>query len=94
MHREEPHCRAESNDFAHTLEEKLRAEGCAPGVDGLVDEGRRPPEVAEVLESDVLRVGAGGVDFWDGVAFEVGVAEVAVGEGVGDLFEPDDDCGS
>lgn len=62
----------------------------------MVDEGGGPPEVDEVVDGDVGRVGPLLVDGGEGVELaldgvEVGVAEVAVGEGVRGGFEPDDD---
>ena len=53
-------------------------------VDGLVDERWCPPEVAHILEVDVLGIGFGLL------GVQVGVSQVAVGESVGCAFEEND----
>ena len=92
----EPDEDAEANDLADALGYKDPPDLVVARVRGLVDEGGGPPEVDEVVEGDVARVWAFLVDFREGVDFvldgvEVGVAEVAVREGVRSGLEPDDD---
>ena len=54
----EPDDYAEGGHFGQTLENEVFADFVCAWVDGLVDEGWCPPEVGEVLQRDVLRVGA------------------------------------
>ncbi len=90
----EPDEHAQAEGFGDAFGDEEPADGGGARVDGLVDEGGGPPVVGEVADGDVLRVGALGVDFREGgggLGEEVGVPEVAVGEGVGAVLEPDDD---
>lgn len=91
----EPDEDGEPEDFGEPLGDEGPADAGGAGVDGLVDEGGRPPEVGEVREGDVLGVGTLGVDVGEHVfdargRMEIGVSEVAVREGVGRRLEPDD----
>lgn len=92
----EPDEEAEADAFADAFCYEGPADGGGARVDGLVDQSGGPPEVGEVADGDVLWVGALGVEFWylgrgRMMRVEVGVAEIAVGEGIGAILEPDDD---
>lgn len=90
----EPDEHAEAEAFGDAFDDEEPADGGGSRVYRLVDEGGGPPEVGEVADGDVAGVGAMGVDLWEGggcLGEEVGVAEIAIGEGVGADFEPDDD---
>ena len=88
-----PHECIEAKYFSHTLCHEDPADGFGARVDGLVDQGWCPPEVAKIAEGDVPRIRTESVDIGDFVFFafggvEVGMSEVAVGESVGRGFEP------
>ena len=57
----------EAEDFGEALEDEGPADTGGAGIDGLVDEGWRPPEVGEVREGDIFGVGTLGVDVWEHV---------------------------
>ena len=90
----DPYEHAQAEGFREAFGDEEVADGRAAGVDGLIDQGRGPPEVGEVADCYVLRVRALGVEVREGrrwlLGKKVGVAEIAVCEGVGAVFEPDD----
>lgn len=53
-----PHKDTQANDLTNALADKDPANLVGARVDGLVDKRRSPPKVDEVLDGDVLRVGA------------------------------------
>ena len=85
---------AEAGELCQALEEKTQSDFVGARVDRLIDEGGCPPEVAQVLHVDVLRVGARLVKLRERkglLGMQVGMAEIAVGEGVRSRLEEDDD---
>ena len=54
-----PHKDAEEEDFESAFGDVGPSYSFCAWVDGLVDEGWGPPEVAEVVECDVFRIWAG-----------------------------------
>ena len=62
----EPDKYTEAGSFREALCDEWPADGRGAGIDGLVDQGGRPPEVGEVAEGDVSWVWAGGIELWDG----------------------------
>ena len=60
----EPHEDTQRGYLGETFGDEDPADCWGAGVDGLVDEGWCPPEVAEVLDCDVLRIWTGGIEVW------------------------------
>lgn len=86
---------AQPEDLGESLGDEGPTDAWGAGVYGLVNEGWRPPEIAEVREGDILRIRALRVDVWQGVfdalgGVQVGVPQIAVCEGIGGSLEPDD----
>lgn len=81
----EPDEGSEAGDLSETLKYEDPADAIGSGVNGLVDEGWCPPEVAEVADGDILRVWALRIELWDELAFngmKIGMAKVSIREGV------------
>lgn len=62
LRRRDPDEHAERGRFGQALRHESPANVRRAGVDGLIDERRRPPEIGEVCEGDVPWVGARRVD--------------------------------
>ena len=63
--RREPDKYAKARRFGEPLCDKWPADGRGAGIDGLVDQGRRPPEVREIAEGDIFGIRAGKVELGD-----------------------------
>jgi hypothetical protein len=90
LNSKEPDCNRKSDSFSNSLKEEVPSKLGRTRVDGLIDQGWSPPEVAEVGEGDVFWVSARPIDFGGGSTLEKCVSEVSTGEGIGELFKPCD----
>lgn len=89
----DPHDDAEAEDLQQVAEDEAPADVRGSWVHGLVDERWCPPEVAHVLEVDVLGVWARLVERRQWLRLprvQVCMSQVAVREGVGRALEEDD----
>lgn len=90
----DPDNNTKAGEFEEALEDEAPADLVGARVDGLVNERRGPPEIAQVLEVDVLWVRAALVQLGQWVSLswmEVCVTEVAVREGIRSTLEEDND---
>ena len=62
----EPDENAEAGSFGETLCNEWPADGSRAGIDGLVNQGGRPPEVGEITEGKIPWVRASEVELWGG----------------------------
>lgn len=89
---QEPYRDRQGYHLAQPLQNKVPAELGRARVDWLIHQRWRPPKVTEVREGDVLGVRTRSIYAWRRCSFQERVPQVAVGESVRELLQPDNDC--